>query len=163
MGTPVISITTMLYPKNMHCPFCQNPDTKVIDTRVSEDGYAIRRRRECPKCLKRFTTIETAQLLVIKRSGQSELFNREKVIAGVRKACQGRPIDESDLKELGRQVEEDLRSRGQAQVDSDEVGRAILKPLKRLDVVAYLRFASVYQNFQNLDDFESAIKELENV
>jgi transcriptional repressor NrdR len=151
----------MLYPKNMHCPFCQNPDTKVVDTRVSEDGYAIRRRRECPKCQKRFTTIETAQLLVIKRSGQSELFDRQKVISGVRKACQGRPINESDLKELGRQVEEDLRSRGQAQVESDEVGKAILRPLKKLDVVAYLRFASVYQNFQNLDDFETVIKDLE--
>ena len=144
----------------MHCPFCQNPDTKVIDTRVGEDGYAIRRRRECPKCGRRFTTVETAQLLVIKRSGASEPFNRDKVISGVRKACQGRPIDEDELKKLGRQVEEDLRSRGLAQVDSDEVGRAILAPLKDLDEVAYMRFASVYQNFENLEDFEHAIEQL---
>jgi transcriptional repressor NrdR len=144
----------------MHCPFCQNPDTKVIDTRVGEDGYAIRRRRECPKCGRRFTTVETAQLLVIKRSGNSEPFNRDKVISGVRKACQGRPIDEDELKELGRKVEEDLRSRGLAQIDSDEVGRAILGPLRDLDKVAYMRFASVYQNFENLDDFEKAIKDL---
>lgn len=144
----------------MHCPFCQNSDTKVIDTRVGEDGYAIRRRRECPKCGKRFTTVETAQLLVIKRSGNSEPFDRDKVISGVRKACQGRPIDENELKELGRKVEEDLRSRGLAQVDSDEVGRAILRPLRDLDEVAYMRFASVYQNFEDLDDFEKAIQDL---
>jgi transcriptional repressor NrdR len=144
----------------MHCPFCQNPDTKVVDTRVGEDGYAIRRRRECPKCGRRFTTVETAQLLVIKRSGTSEPFTRDKVISGVRKACQGRPIDENELKQLGRKVEEDLRSRGLAQVDSDEVGRAILSPLRDLDEVAYMRFASVYQNFENLDDFENAIKDL---
>ena len=130
----------------MHCPFCQNPDTKVVDTRISDDGHSIRRRRECPKCSKRFTTLETTMLLV--------------VISGVRKACQGRPINEDDLKMLGQKVEEDLRSRGLAQVKSDEVGKAILKPLRDLDMVAYMRFASVYQNFENLEDFQRAIDEL---
>ncbi|WP_034874040.1 transcriptional regulator NrdR [Bifidobacterium moukalabense] len=144
----------------MHCPFCQNPDTKVIDTRISEDGHSIRRRRECPKCAKRFTTVETTMLLVVKRSGNVEQFDRNKVISGVRKACQGRPINEDDLKTLGQRVEEDLRSRGLAQVKSDEVGKAILKPLRDLDVVAYMRFASVYQNFENLEDFQHAIDEL---
>jgi transcriptional repressor NrdR len=144
----------------MHCPFCQNPDTKVVDTRLNEDGHSIRRRRECPKCGKRFTTVETSMLLVMKRSGNIEPFDRGKVISGVRKACQGRPINEDDLKLLGQKVEEDLRSRGLAQVKSDEVGRAILKPLRDLDEVAYLRFASVYQNFEGLADFESAISEL---
>ena len=144
----------------MHCPFCQNPDTKVVDTRISEDGHAIRRRRECPECSRRFTTVETSILLVMKRSGNAEPFDRDKVITGVRKACQGRPIDEDDLKQLGQQVEEDLRSRGLAQVDSEEVGRAILKPLRELDEVAYLRFASVYQNFGGLADFQSAIDSL---
>lgn len=99
-------------------------------------------------------------LLVMKRSGNIEPFDREKVVSGVRKACQGRPINEDDLKLLGQKVEEDLRSRGLAQVKSDEVGRAILGPLRDLDEVAYLRFASVYQNFEGLDDFESAISEL---
>lgn len=99
-------------------------------------------------------------LLVVKRSGNVEQFNRNKVIAGVRKACQGRPINEDDLKMLGQKVEEDLRSRGLAQVKSEEVGKAILKPLRDLDMVAYLRFASVYQNFENLDDFQRAIDEL---
>ena len=127
---------------SMHCPFCQNPDTKVIDTRISDDGHSIRRRRVCPKCSKRFTTVETSMLLVTKRSGGVEPFSRDKVISGVRKACQGRPVREEDLKLLGQKVEEDLRS---------------LKPLRDLDVVAYLRFASVYQNFAGLEDFQSAI------
>ena len=144
----------------MHCPFCQNPDTKVVDTRISDDGHSIRRRRECPKCSKRFTTLETTMLLVVKRSGNVEQFDRNKVISGVRKACQGRPINEDDLKMLGQKVEEDLRSRGLAQVKSDEVGKAILKPLRDLDMVAYMRFASVYQNFVNLEDFQRAIDEL---
>jgi transcriptional repressor NrdR len=144
----------------MHCPFCQHEDTKVIDTRISDDGYSIRRRRECPVCSKRFTTVETTMLLVKKRSGNAEPFNRDKVVSGVRKACQGRPIDEGDLKSLGQQVEEDLRSRGMAEIQSDEVGRAILGPLKELDEVAYLRFASVYQQFNGLDDFERAIADL---
>ena len=144
----------------MHCPFCQNPDTKVVDTRISDDGHSIRRRRECPKCSKRFTTLVTTMLLVVKRSGNVEQFDRNKVISGVRKACQGRPINEDDLKMLGQKVEEDLRSRGLAQVKSDEVGKAILKPLRDLDMVAYMRFASVYQNFENLEDFQRAIDEL---
>lgn len=145
---------------SMHCPFCQNPDTKVVDTRISDDGHAIRRRRECPVCSRRFTTVETSVLLVKKRSGNSEPFNRDKVISGVRKACQGRPIKEEDLKLLGQQVEEDLRSRGLAQVDSVDVGKAILNPLRELDEVAYLRFASVYQNFSDLEDFQRAIDTL---
>ena len=99
-------------------------------------------------------------LLVVKRSGNVEQFDRNKVISGVRKACQGRPIKEDDLKALGQQVEEDLRTRGLAQVKSDEVGKAILKPLRDLDEVAYMRFASVYQNFENLGDFQNAINEL---
>ena len=144
----------------MHCPFCQNPDTKVIDTRVGEDGFSVRRRRECTQCHRRFTTEEKATLMVIKRSGNSEPFNRDKVINGVRRACQGRPIRESDLKVLGRKVEEDLRSRGLAEVNSDEVGKAILGPLRELDEVAFLRFASVYSNFNDLDDFERAIGQL---
>lgn len=144
----------------MHCPFCQNEDTKVVDTRISDDGYAIRRRRECPKCCRRFTTIETSALMVKKHSGNSEPFNRDKVISGVRKACQGRHIEEDALKLLGQQVEEDLRSRGLAQVDSEEVGKAILRPLRKLDEVAYLRFASVYQNFGGLEDFQQAIDQL---
>ncbi|MEE0654787.1 transcriptional regulator NrdR [uncultured Bifidobacterium sp.] len=144
----------------MYCPFCQNPDTKVIDTRISDDGHSIRRRRECPKCGRRFSTVETATLLVRKRSGNVEQFDRNKVVAGVRKACQGRPINEDDLKLLGQKVEESLRAQGIAEVPSEEVGKAILKPLRDLDEVAYLRFASVYQNFEDLNDFQHAIDDL---
>ncbi|KFI69210.1 transcriptional regulator NrdR [Bifidobacterium magnum] len=144
----------------MHCPYCQNADTKVIDTRISEDGYSIRRRRQCLNCGHRFTTVETTLLLVRKRTGEVEPFNRGKVIAGVRKACQGRPIREEDLKMLGQRVEEDLRARGLAQVESDEIGKAILRPLRDLDEVAYMRFASVYQNFEDLNDFQNAINDL---
>ncbi|ATU19615.1 MULTISPECIES: transcriptional regulator NrdR [Bifidobacterium] len=144
----------------MYCPFCQNPDTKVIDTRISDDGHSIRRRRECPKCGRRFSTVETATLLVRKRSGNVEQFDRNKVVAGVRKACQGRPINEDDLKQLGQKVEESLRAQGIAEVPSEQVGKAILKPLRELDEVAYLRFASVYQNFEDLNDFQRAIDDL---
>lgn len=144
----------------MHCPFCQNDDTKVVDTRISEDGHSIRRRRECPHCERRFTTVESTMLLVTKRSGSLEPFDRQKVIVGVRKACQGRPIDEDALKQLGQRVEEDLRSQGLAEVKSEDIGKAILKPLRELDEVAYLRFASVYQNFNGLDDFQTAIDDL---
>lgn len=145
---------------DMHCPYCHNDDTKVIETRVNDDGYSIRRRRECVKCGKRFTTMETTMLLVRKRSGNMEPFNRDKVISGVRKACQGRPIKEDDLKRLGQRVEEDIRAQGVAEIRSDEVGKAILPPLRELDEVAYLRFASVYQDYGSIEDFQRAIDQL---
>ncbi|ANS78344.1 Ribonucleotide reductase transcriptional regulator NrdR [Serinicoccus hydrothermalis] len=141
----------------MHCPFCRHTDSKVVDSRVQEDGTVIRRRRQCPECGRRFGTVESATLSVIKRSGATEPFSRDKVITGARKACQGRPVTDAQLQLLAQQVEESIRSLGQAEVDAHEVGLAILEPLKALDEVAYLRFASVYQAFDNLDDFESAI------
>ncbi|WP_298747955.1 transcriptional regulator NrdR [uncultured Serinicoccus sp.] len=141
----------------MHCPFCRHTDSKVVDSRVQEEGTVIRRRRQCPECGRRFGTVETATLSVIKRSGATEPFSRDKVISGARKACQGRPVSDAQLQLLAQQVEESIRSLGQAEVDAHEVGLAILEPLKALDEVAYLRFASVYQAFDNLDDFESAI------
>lgn len=141
----------------MHCPFCRHPDSRVVDSRTSEDGSAIRRRRSCPKCMKRFTTIETASLSVVKRSGVTEPFSREKVINGVRKACQGRPVSDDDLALLAQKVEESIRSMGIAELEAYEVGLTILGPLRELDEVAYLRFASVYQAFESLEDFEDAI------
>ena len=141
----------------MYCPFCKNPDTRVLDSRVAEEGGAIRRRRVCGACEKRFTTIEQMQLTVLKRSGATEPFNRDKAISGVRKACKGRPVSDDDLARLGQQVEDALRESGAAEIAAHEVGLAILDPLKSLDEVAYLRFASVYQAFDNLEDFESAI------
>jgi transcriptional repressor NrdR len=144
----------------VYCPFCRHPDSRVVDSRTTEDGTAIRRRRSCPECGRRFTTVETAALLVVKRSGVTEPFSRDKVVAGVRKACQGRPVTEDQLAQLAQRVEEAVRASGAAEMPSHEVGLAILGPLRDLDLVAYLRFASVYQAFQSLDDFEKAIGEL---
>jgi transcriptional repressor NrdR len=129
----------------------------VVDSRTADDGTAIRRRRQCPECGRRFTTVETASLSVLKRSGASEPFSRAKVLAGVRKACQGRPVSEDDLALLAQRVEETVRATGLAEIDAHEVGLATLEPLRELDEVAYLRFASVYQAFESLEDFESAI------
>lgn len=144
----------------MHCPFCRHPDSRVIDSRTSDDGLSIRRRRQCPECGRRFSTVETASLTVIKRSGVAEPFSREKVAAGVRKACQGRPVTDDDLAMLAQQVEETLRGTGSSQLETNDIGLAILGPLRELDEVAYLRFASVYQAFDSLEDFESSIAQL---
>ena len=141
----------------MICPFCRHDDSRVVDSRPVEEGTGIRRRRECTSCQRRFTTSETSLLLVIKRSGATEPFSREKVIAGVSKACQGRPASDDDLALLAQRVEESLRADGQAEVEAHEVGMAILAPLRELDEVAYLRYASVYRNFASLEDFEGEI------
>ena len=142
----------------MYCPFCRHPDSRVVDSRTSDDGLAIRRRRQCPECGRRFTTTETATLNVVKRSGILEPFSREKIVTGVRKACQGRPVSESDLALLAQRVEETIRATGVSQIDANDIGLAILPPLRELDEVAYLRFASVYQGFDSLEDFETAIE-----
>ena len=141
----------------MHCPFCRHADSRVVDSRVTDDGTAIRRRRQCPECNRRFTTVETASLTVVKRSGATEAFSRAKVLAGVRKACQGRPVTEDQLALLAQRVEEVVRASGAAEIDAHDVGLAILGPLRELDEVAYLRFASVYRSFDTLDDFEAEI------
>ncbi len=144
----------------MHCPHCRSTDTRVLDSRVSDDGAAIRRRRVCPSCEKRFSTVEQVQLAVVKRSGVAEPFSREKVVAGVRKACKGRPVDEDALARLGQSVENALRATGTAEVPAHEVGLSILGPLRELDEVAYLRFASVYRSFSSIEDFEKEIADL---
>ncbi len=145
----------------MHCPYCRNTDTRVLDSRVADDGGSIRRRRICTPdnggCGKRFTTVELMQLTVVKRSGASEPFTRDKAISGVRKACKGRPVTEDQLARLGQEVEDALRAEGWAEVPAHEVGLAILGPLRELDEVAYLRFASVYRAFESVDDFEAEI------
>ena len=141
----------------MFCPFCRHTDSRVIDSRTTDDGTAIRRRRQCPQCNRRFTTVESASLSVVKRSGATEPFSRAKVLVGVRKACQGRPVTEDQLALLAQRVEETVRAQGSAEVEAHEVGLAVLEPLRELDEVAYLRFASVYQAFESLEDFETAI------
>ncbi|MFD4180581.1 transcriptional regulator NrdR [Rhodococcus sp. NPDC058514] len=144
----------------MHCPFCRHPDSRVVDSREADEGNAIRRRRSCPECGRRFTTVETAVLSVVKRSGVTEPFSREKVVLGVRRACQGRAVDEDALYKLAQKVEEAVRAAGSAEIPSNEVGLAILGPLRDLDEVAYLRFASVYRSFSSAEDFEREIKDL---
>jgi transcriptional repressor NrdR len=144
----------------MRCPYCRHADSRVVDSREADDGALIRRRRSCPECGKRFTTVEEAVLAIVKRSGVTEPFSRTKVITGVRKACQGRPVDEDAIALLAQRVEEAIRARGAAEVPSHEVGLAILGPLRELDEVAYLRFASVYRSFDTLEDFEREIAAL---
>lgn len=141
----------------MRCPYCRHGDSRVVDSREADDGQIIRRRRSCPQCGKRFTTVEEAVLAVVKRSGVTEPFSRNKIMSGVRKACQGRPVDDDALAVLAQRVEESIRARGVAEVPSQEVGLAILGPLCELDEVAYLRFASVYRSFESLADFEREI------
>jgi transcriptional repressor NrdR len=132
----------------------------VVDSREADDGALIRRRRSCSACGRRFTTVEEAVLAVVKRSGVTEPFSRLKIMSGVRKACQGRPVDEDAIALLAQRVEEAVRARGAAEVPSHDVGLAILDPLRQLDEVAYLRFASVYRSFESLADFEREIAAL---
>jgi transcriptional repressor NrdR len=144
----------------VHCPFCRHPDSRVIDSRTAEDGASTRRRRLCPECGRRFTTLETAALTVRKRCGSTEPFSRDKVIHGVQRACQGRPVTEGQLAVLAHQVEDQIRATGAAEVDSHAVGLAVLGPLRELDEVAYLRFASVYRSFDSIEDFSKEIAAL---
>lgn len=144
----------------MRCPFCRHDDSRVVDSREADEGTAIRRRRACSMCRRRFTTVETAALAVVKRSGVTEPFSRAKVLAGVRKACQGRPVLDDQLARLAQEVEETVRATGCAEVPAHHVGLAILAPLRALDEVAYLRFASVYRSFDSLADFELEIEAL---
>ena len=141
----------------MRCPSCRHADTRVVDSRETDEGAAIRRRRSCAACGRRFTTVEEAQLLVLKRSGVTEPFSRTKVESGVRKACQGRPVDGDAIAGLAQRVEEAIRATGAAEVPCGEVGLAVLPPLRELDEVAYLRFASVYRSFASVEDFEAEI------
>lgn len=144
----------------MHCPFCRHPDSRVVDSREADEGAAIRRRRSCPECGRRFTTVETAVLAVVKRSGVTEPFSREKVVRGVQRACQGRQVDNDALNLLAQQVEDAVRASGSPEIPSHDVGLAILGPLRDLDEVAYLRFASVYRSFSSAEDFEREIEDL---
>lgn len=141
----------------MKCPFCGHPEDKVVDSRVADEGRAIRRRRECLSCSQRFTTferIEESGMLVEKRNGDKEPFSKEKLVSGLRKSCKNRPVTEEDLERLGDDVMESARSQGSSVIKSADLGKEILERLRVLDEVAYLRFASVYKDFQELNDFE---------
>ncbi|MHB8682384.1 MAG: transcriptional regulator NrdR [Acidimicrobiales bacterium] len=143
----------------MRCPWCQSLDDKVVDSRLAEDGVAIRRRRECLACGGRFTTyerLEQAPLWVLKRSGQREPFDRAKLVAGMRAATKNRPVGEEQLEALAQDVEDALRGLG-VEVTSQQVGVAVLERLREVDDVAYLRFASVYKGFADVGDFQREV------
>ena len=143
----------------MRCPWCSVDDDRVVDSRLADDGGAIRRRRECLSCGRRFTTFERVDelpLWVVKRSGDREPFDRTKIVAGVRAATKNRPISEDAMAELAQQVEDALRERSN-EPTSQQVGLAVLEHLKSLDDVAYVRFASVYKGFEEVGDFEREV------
>lgn len=142
----------------MQCPSCRSEQSRVLDSRAVESGSAIRRRRECTRCATRFTTLERSILLVTKRNGVTEEFSRDKVIRGVGRACQGLSVSDDDLKVLAHDVEQSIRARHGSQVAANDIGLAILEPLRNLDEVAYLRFASVYKSFRSAEDFENEIR-----
>lgn len=147
----------------MHCPFCGADDTKVIDSRLVSEGKSVRRRRDCSQCGERWTTFETAELLmpkVVKRDGSREPFDEAKLRHGLRKALEKRPVsDESIDAAVGRMMDR-IRESGEREVKSDQVGEAVMGELRQLDAVAYVRFASVYRDFQDVSEFQSEIRRL---
>ena len=147
----------------MRCPFCQNMDDRVIDSRLSKDGDMIRRRRECSHCQRRFTTYERVEEtlpLVIKKDGRRETFDRGKILAGLQRACEKRPISVEVLEKLIDRIEQRLQDAGEREVHSREIGERIMQELQNLDEVAYVRFASVYRSFKDVNEFMNEVKEL---
>jgi len=147
----------------MKCPYCGFVQDKVIDTREINFGLQIRRRRECLKCGKRFTTyeeIEMKPLVVIKKDGRREKFNREKIFIGIQKACEKRPISTEEIEKIVMSIEQELRQKYEREVQSKEIGKIVIKKLKKLDKVAYIRFASVYRGFQDIAQFKEEIEKV---
>ena len=148
----------------MHCPNCNNSDTKVIDSRVAADGLAIRRRRECTSCTFRFSTYEEMEILdltVIKRSGDKQLYSREKMEAGIRKAFEKRPISDEDFRKLVSQIEQDVQKKANPEITSEQIGEIVMRKIKKVDKVAYVRFASVYKQFEDVDEFKAELQSLQ--
>ena len=148
----------------MKCPYCNNPETQVTDTRETESLETTRRRRECLKCGKRFTTyerVEEAEIIVVKKDGKRERFERQKVINGVLKACEKRPIPLERIEKIVDDVESDLRKRDSVEIDSKIIGEIVMRKLKTTDKIAYIRFASVYREFEDLDRFEEELEKLQ--
>lgn len=144
----------------MRCPFCGHPDDKVVDSRMSENGGAIRRRRECLSCGERYTTFERIEemlLMIEKRSGGREPLDKKKLVSGIRKACKNRPVTVEEIERLADDVVDSVRAQGQTVLASADLGKEILERMRALDEVAYLRFASVYKDFKELNDFEKEL------
>lgn len=147
----------------MKCPSCQHNGTRVLDSRPVEEGRAIRRRRECEECQFRFTTFEKVEeppLIVVKKEGTREEFSRDKILRGLIKACEKRPVPLQQLEEITFEVEKELRNQGISEVKSDEVGEMVMDLLSKIDEVAYVRFASVYRQFKDINVFIDELKEL---
>src|SRR3989338_776059 len=147
----------------MFCIFCKNTDTEVIETRLSEDGTTVRRRRSCPKCEKRFTTYERLEdlpILVVKRDGRRERFDRDKLRRGLFKACEKTALTAQQIEETVLSVEQELKNLGVSEVESNQIGKWVAKKLKVLDKIAYIRFASVFKRFVDIDDVEKEVKKL---
>ncbi|HBH97334.1 MAG TPA: transcriptional regulator NrdR [Candidatus Omnitrophica bacterium] len=147
----------------MTCPFCGHPDHKVVDSRTSADGQAIRRRRECLSCGKRFTTyehLEEQRLMVIKKDGRREPFDRNKLLAGFVKACEKRPVSMDQLEDLADEIERDLSRTFEHEVPSQEIGERVMRRLHDVDPVAYVRFASVYREFKDVEQFMRELKDV---
>jgi transcriptional repressor NrdR len=147
----------------MKCPICYHDDTKVIDSRVATDGLSIRRRRECEECGFRFSTFEEMEILdlsVLKRNNEKEAYSRDKLISGLKKALEKRPVSEDEFKKLVHNIERDIQQMRKSEVSSNDIGKIVMDHLKEADIVAYIRFASVYQSFKNAEDFVDTLNEL---
>ncbi len=149
----------------MKCPYCDHSETKVLDSRDADDFEITRRRRECEKCGKRFTTYERVEMLdlyVVKKDGRKEKFSRDKLLGGIRKACVKLSVSEEQVEQLVDAVERDLRRRASTEIPSSKLGELVLKRLKKVNEIAYIRFASVYRSFEDLDTFVKEVKQLQN-
>lgn len=147
----------------MRCPFCGNPETKVVDSREVNDGIMIRRRRECLRCKKRFTTyerIESINMIVIKKDGRRELFDKQKIINGLLKACEKRPVTYEQILRIADKIEAELMEKFFPEVKSKKIGELVMRELRKLDKVAYIRFASVYKEFDEPEDFLNEVKKV---
>lgn len=147
----------------MKCPFCRDLENRVIDSRLGKDGDVIRRRRECLQCKRRFTTYERVEEMlpmVVKKDGRRELFDRQKIISGLKKACEKRPVSIAAIEETADRIEQALQERGEKEVPSSAIGEAVMRELHALDKVAYVRFASVYRSFKDVGEFMRELEEL---
>ena len=147
----------------MRCPYCSAEEDKVVESRLAEEGRTIRRRRECLACSRRYTTFERPEevpLIIVKRNGVEAPFDSAKVVEGIKRACKNRPVTVAEIESIAEDVEDEMRADGRRPVPTSEIGRDVLERLRDLDEVAYLRFASVYKDFQELDDFERELGSL---
>ena len=147
----------------MKCPFCSTLDSKVIDSRPANDGTSIRRRRECLQCEKRFTTYETVEslpMVVIKKDGSRQSFDRSKVLRGIQRSCEKRPVPVADMERMALEIEQELQNSLEREVSTDVIGEKVMEKLKKADEVAYVRFASVYRQFKDINTFMSELNKL---